>query len=60
MEIFKFCVNNHDFLLLKRSKTHSKQEHSAPTPAHKRIEGTCISRINNRRQQFPHQKDFNT
>jgi hypothetical protein len=42
-----------------RSKTHSKEEHNAPTPTHERIEGTCMY-INNRRQQFPHQKDFNT
>jgi hypothetical protein len=41
------------------SKTHSKEEHNAPTPTHKHIEGTCIY-VNNRREQFPHQKDFNT
>jgi hypothetical protein len=25
-----------------RGKTHSKEEHNAPTPTHKRIEETCI------------------
>jgi hypothetical protein len=41
------------------SKTHSKEEHTTPTPTHKHSDGTCRY-INNRRQQFPHQKDFNT
>jgi hypothetical protein len=40
-----------------RSKTHSKEEHNAPTPTHKRSERTCIyTRINKRGQQFSRQK----